>query len=47
MVHKFIMKFKRINKSEKQNIRVVIEQVSAMPGKELPVCLILDNLLEF
>ena len=31
---KFIMKYlKRINKIENQNIRVVIEQVSAMPGQ--------------
>ena len=37
----------RINKFDKKNIKVVIEQVSAMPVKVLLVCLILVNLLVF
>ena len=37
----------RINKFDKKNIKVVIEQVSAMPGKALLACLILVNHLVF
>ena len=34
MVHKYITKFqKELIKNKNQNIRVVIEQVSAMPGQ--------------
>ena len=38
---------KRIKQFEKNQIRVVIEHVSAMLGQALLVCLILDNHLEF
>ena len=37
----------RIKNFEKKNIKVVIEQVSAMPGQGVLVCLILVNHLEF
>ena len=36
----------RIDGLNREEIKIVIEQVSAMPGKELQVCLILDNRLE-
>ena len=36
----------RINKSQKQDVRVVVEQVSAMPGQVSLVCLILASHLE-
>tara|TARA_Y100000996_G_scaffold412357_1_gene398236 strand:- start:649 stop:918 length:270 start_codon:yes stop_codon:yes gene_type:complete len=38
---------KKINQIDKKDIKVVIEQVSAMPGQGVPVCLILVNLLVF